>query len=115
MPPLFRRSPTDYGTLYTVLCLAQDMNVLVVGKERKTVIVLDLDLFNRAIKLRQSERNTNWILMMGTFHILFAALHALGKTVENSGIDMCGIESGAYTAAALRSIFTGKNYKRGLY
>lgn len=114
VPPLSRKSPTDYGTLYTILCLAQDMNVIVVGKDRKTVIVLDLDLYNRAIKLRESEKNTNWILMMGTIHICFAALHALAKTVENSGIDMCGIESGVYTAAALRSIFTGKNYKRGL-
>ena len=78
------------------------------------MIVLDLDLYNRAIKIRESEQNKNWILMMGTIHICFAALHALGKTVENSGIDMCAIESGVYTSAALRGIFAGKKYKRGL-
>lgn len=31
--PLFRRSPTDYGTLYTVLCLAQDISAEVVGPQ----------------------------------------------------------------------------------
>ena len=47
-------------------------------------------------------------------HILFATLHALGKTIENSGLDMSLIESGIYTCAAMRKIHLGKKYKRGL-
>lgn len=43
-----------------------------------------------------------------------AALHALGKTIDGSGLDTCAIESGAYTSAALRGIFRGKAYKRGI-
>ena len=41
-------------------------------------------------------------------------LHALGKTVDGSGLDVCTIEAGIYTSASLRRIFGGKAYKRGI-
>ena len=112
--PLFRTSPTDYGTLYTALQLTPGISATVVGSQRKTLITLDLDLYARALKIQQSVGNTNWILRAGALHIAFAALHALGKTVDGSGLDTCAIESGAYTSAALRGIFSGKAYKRGV-
>ena len=112
--PLFKTSPTDYTTLYTVLMLTQGISAFVVGPERKTIITLDLDLYNRALQIQQSVGNTNWILRAGVLHIVFAALHALGKTIDGSGIDTCSIESGTYTSAALRGIFNGKAYKRGI-
>ncbi len=58
--------------------------------------------------------NTNWILRAGVLHIALAALHALGKTLDGSGIDTCAIETGIYTSAALRGIYGGKAYKRGV-
>ena len=103
--PLFKTSPTDYGTLYTVLRLTQGISATVVGPQRKTLIMLDLDLYSRALKIQQSVGNTNWILRAGALHIAFATLHALGKTVDGSGLDTCAIESAAYTSAALRGIF----------
>lgn len=112
--PLFKTSPTDYGTLYTALQLTQGISATVVGPQRKTLITLDLDLYSRALKIQQSVGNTNWILRAGALHITFAALHALGKTIDGSGLDTCAIECGAYTSAALRGIFGGKAYKRGL-
>ena len=45
---------------------------------------------------------------------MFAALHALGKTVDGSGINTCANECGIYTSAALRGIYGGKAYKRGM-
>lgn len=112
--PLFKTSPTDYGTLYTALQLTQGISAIVVGPQRRTLITLDLDLYARALKIQQSTGNTNWILRAGVLHIAFAALHALGKTIDGSGLDTCAIESGAYTSAALRGIFGGKAYKRGI-
>jgi len=112
--PVFRTSPTDYGTLYTALQLTQGISATVIGPQRKTLITLDLDLYARALKIQQSVGNTNWILRAGELHIVFAALHALGKTIDGSGLDTCAIESGAYTSAALRGIFGGKAYKRGI-
>ena len=112
--PLFKTSPTDYATLHTVLMLTQGISAFVVGPDRKTLITLDLDLYNRALQIQQSVGNSNWILRAGILHIVFAALHALGKTIDGSGIDTCGIESGTYTSAALRGIYAGKAYKRGV-
>jgi len=83
----------------------------VIGPQRKTLITLDLDLYARALKIQQSVSNTNWILRAGALHIVFAALHALGKTIDGSGLDTCAIEIGAYTSAALREIFGDKAYK----
>jgi hypothetical protein len=112
--PLFKTSPTDYVTLHTVLMLTQGISAFVVGPERRTLITLDLDLYNRALQIQQSVGNTNWILHAGILHIAFAARHALGKTIDGSGIDMCAIESGTYTSAARHRIYGGKAYKRGI-
>ena len=112
--PLFKTSPTDFATLYAVLMLSQGIPSFVVGPERRTIITLDLDLYNRALRIQQSVGNTNWILRAGGLHIAFAALHALGKTIDGSGIDTCAIESGTYTSSALRGIYGGKAYKRGV-
>ena len=112
--PLLRTSPTDYGTLYTALMLCQGVSAVVVGPERRTMITLDLDRYSRTLKIQQSVGNTNWILRAGALHIAFAALHSLGKTCEGSGIDICAIECGIYTFAALQGIFSGKAYKRGM-
>ena len=56
----------------------------------------------------------NWILRVGIRHIVFTALHALGKTLEGSGTNMCASESGTYTPAAQLSGYGGKAYKWGL-
>lgn len=112
--PLFKTSPTDYGTLYTVLRLAQGISATVIDPQIKTLITLDLDLYSRALKIQQLVGDTNWILRAGALHIAFAALHAFGKTLDGSGLDTCAIESGAYTSAALRMISSGKAYKRGI-
>jgi len=53
--------------------------------------------------------NINWVLRAGALHIAFVDLHALGKTLDGSGIDTCSIESGTYTSAALRGIFGHKS------
>ena len=112
--PLLKTPPTNYGTLYTGLKMAQGISAEIVGPDRKTLITLDMDLYCRALKLQYSVQNSNWILRPGGLHIAFAALHALGKTIDGSGLDICSIECGTYTSAALRGIYSGKAYKRGM-
>ena len=112
--PLFRTSPTDYATLYTALCLTQDISATVVGPNRRTIITCDLDLYNRALQIQHSVGNKNWILMPGGLHLCFAVEHALGKTLEGSGIDTCAVECGTYSAAAMRGIYSGKAFKRAV-
>ena len=67
--------------------LTHGISAVVVGPERRTILTLDLDLYNRALQIQQAVGNTNRILRAGVLHIVFAALHALGKTVDGSGID----------------------------
>ena len=112
--PLFKSSPTDYSTLYTILCLTQEISAVVVGPECRTVITLDMDLYERALKIQQSVGNSNWVLRPGELCLVFCALHALGKYVEGSGLETCLVELGVYSPATLRQILNGKAYKRGL-
>ena len=114
MAPLLKISPTNYGTLYTALKLAQGISAEIVGPDRKTLMTLDMDLYWRGLCLQLSEGNTNWVLRPVGFHVVFSALHALRKTIDGSGLDICTIESGTYTSAALCGIYSGKAYKRGM-
>ena len=69
-----------YATLHTVLMVTQGISVDVIGTERRTLVMLDLDdIYNRDLQLQQSVGNNNWILRAGVLYISFAALHDLGK------------------------------------
>ena len=85
-----------------------------VGPHHKTVITLDLDLYERATKLQSSTGNRNWILRIGELHACFASLHAIAKYLEDSGLESISIESGLFSLSTIRQIFTGKWFKRGV-
>eukprot|EP00057_Strongylocentrotus_purpuratus_P007692 XP_011662166.1 PREDICTED: uncharacterized protein LOC105437364 [Strongylocentrotus purpuratus] len=112
--PLLRRPPTDYSSLFTILSLAQGISAAVVGPHKKTVITLDLDLYERATKLQSSTGNKNWILRIGELHACFASPHAIAKYLEDSGLESISIEAGLFSPSTIRQIFTGKWFKRGI-
>ena len=85
-----------------------------VGPEHKTIITLDLDLYERALQLQSSTRNANWILRVGELHACFASLHAIAKYLEGSGLESISVEAGIYSPATIRQIFTGKWFRRGV-
>ena len=107
-------SPTDYAMLYSILTLTQEISAVVVGPEGCTLITLDLDLYEWALKLQQSVKNNNWVLRAGELHVGFAVLHGLGKYIEGSGLDTVAIETVIYSPAAIWGIYTGKAFKRGV-
>ena len=109
--PLFKHSPTDYATLYTVLMLTQNISAVIVGHERRTVITLDLNLYERAMKILQSTGNSNWVLRAGELLIYMAALHDLAKYIEGSVLDTVAIETSIYSPAVVEAIYTGKAFK----
>ena len=112
--PLLRNSPKDWATLYTVLSMSQDISAVVVGPNKRVIITLDMDLYKQAIQLQESVKNKHWLLQPGHLHMFFADLHALGKVIEGSGLDTIAVESGIYSAAAIRGICAGKQYTRGV-
>ena len=50
--PLYPGSPTDWTNLYSALKMAQGINVAVTGN-KKTIITLDLQLYSKAMQLRE--------------------------------------------------------------
>ena len=53
------------------------------------------------------------ILRPGELHIVMAQLRTIGAFIENSGIDLCWIESEIYGPATVKQIIDGNHVKRG--
>lgn len=114
--PLVRAPANEWQTLITVLCHAQNINAIVVGTDRKTIVTLDMDLYARALKLQslKPDSTKHLVLRIGEFHTVLSALRAIGSIIEDSGIDAAWIEAGIYGPATTRQILEGKHVKRGL-
>lgn len=112
-PPLVAAPAHEWSTLLTVLMQAQCISVKVVGPTRKTVISLDLGLYQPAKKLQMARRDLkHLILRPGELHIVMAALRAIGAYIDNSGIDTCWIEAELYGPSTVKQILGGKHVKR---
>lgn len=79
MALLLLQSPTDYSTLFTALCLIQDIPVNGTGSEREAVITHDVDLHEQRIKLKTCLGESNWTLCPEELDYCFAAMHIFGK------------------------------------
>lgn len=101
-------SPT---ALYTALKLTMDINAIIVGEAKRTIVTLDLDLYERAVKLREAAKcHDKLILRMGDLHTIFAALKSLGRFIEGSGLEQIWIEKGLRGPATVRQVLSGKHY-----
>ena len=79
--PLYPGSPTDWANLHSALKMAQGINVAVTSN-KKTIITLDLQLYSKAMQLREkSDINEEFIFRLGELHIVFAMLNCIGKYI----------------------------------
>jgi len=93
---------------------AQNIKAKVVGPTRKTVISLDMGLYQPAKKLQMSRQDLNHLILRpGELHIVMAQLRAIGAFIENSGLDLCWLESDLYGPATVKQIIGGDHVKRG--
>ena len=115
MPPLIAAPVHKWPTLLTILMQAQKISSIVVGPDRKTVITLDMGLYQPAkIKLQMARNDLhNLILRPGELHILITVLRAIGCYVEDSGLDTCWLEADIYGPATIKQILEGNHVKRG--
>ena len=62
---------------------------LYTGWEGEATIVLDLDLYAKAYTLVHSRRDLRdrYVLCLGALHTVFAAIRAIGTSINCSGID----------------------------
>ena len=93
-PPL--ASPAhEWDTILTILKQSQKITATVVGDNQKTVITLDMQLYEKAVKLQlhKAPEFNNVLFRIGEMHTVMAALCALGDSIEDSGIDKAWLEA----------------------
>lgn len=92
-PPLIAAPAHEWQTLLTVLMQAQNIRTKVVGPTRKTVISLDMGLYELAKKPQMAHQDLKHIILRpGELHIVMAQLRTICSFMENSGLDLCWIE-----------------------
>ena len=93
---------------------AQDIKTTVVGQNRRTVISLDMGLYQPAKKLQMTRQDLGHIILRpGELHIVMAQLRTIGAFIENSGLDKCWVESDLYEPSTVKQILGGNHVKRG--
>ena len=113
-PPLVEAPAREWNTLLTILMQAQSITTKVVGPERKTMISLDMASYQPAKKLQMARNDLNHLILCpGELHIVMAQLRTIGAFIDNSGIDLCWIESELYGPATVKQIIDGNHVKRG--
>ena len=113
-PPLLAAPAHEWSTLLTIFIQAQQITAHVVGPGRKTVISLDMGLYQPAKKLQMARNDLSYLILRpGELHILMAQLRTLGSFIENSGVDLCWLESDLYGPTTVKQILEGKHVKRG--
>ena len=94
--------------------LAQHVNTYLCGG--KAIITMDLDLHERAMKLRNSRPDlmNSFILRLGELHIVFAEVCAIGSLCENTGIDDGWLKSDLLGPCTVPQVLTCSHMKRAL-
>ena len=104
-PPLIAAPAHEWQTLLTILMQAQDIKTTVVGQNRRTVISLDMGLYQPAKKLQMTRQDLGHIILRpGELHIVMAQLRTIGAFIENSGLDKCWVESDLYGPSTVKQL-----------
>ena len=114
-PPLIAAPAHEWQTLFTGLMQAQNITTIkIVGPTRKTVISLDMGLYQPAKKLQMAFQDLKHIILCpGERQIVMAQLQTISAFMEDSGLDLCWIESELYGPATVKQIINGEHVKRG--
>lgn len=73
----------------------------------------DMELYQPAKKLQIARQDLrNIILRPGELHIVMADLCTISAFIDNSGLDMCWLESELYSPATVKQILEGGHVKR---
>ena len=114
MPPLLPSPAHEWPTLLTILMQAQNISTSIVGPGRKTVISLDMGLYQPAKKLQMARNDLqHLILRPGELHVVMAQFLTIGAFIEDSGLDLCWIEADIYGPGTVKQILDGNHVKRG--
>ena len=86
--PLIPAQASFYSAIYTALILAHDISTWYSGDTTKTVISLDLDLYEKCYLLARANSTLKgkFILFVGELHPVFAHVRAIGTFINGSGL-----------------------------
>ncbi len=114
--PLIAAPAHEWQTLITVLKQTQQINCMVMGPDRKTVITLDMALYERAkqLEMTRDDCKGKWVLRLGEMHTVMAALRAAGNAIEDSGLEEAWSEADIYGPTTTRQILEARHMKRAL-
>ena len=106
----------DLSSIYTALKYAQHIRTWIDTAIGKTVITLDLDLYFRALQLVQSDdaMRNKFVLRLGELHAVFSQLRAIGRFIDNSGIDEAWIQADVFDPVVVKQILTCSHMKRAI-
>jgi len=115
--PLLSEVAHEWSTLLTVIMQASQLTRLAVGEDHPTVISFDMALYEKVVQLLDARPDLKRTVVsrLGELHVVMAALHALGASMENSGIDDAWIEAYFYGSATTRQILKCTHYKHALH
>jgi len=114
--PLIAAPAHEWQTLVTVLKHTEQINCVVVGLNRKTVITLDMALYERAkqLEMTRDDCKGKWVLRLGEMYTVLAALRAVGNAIEDSMLDEAWSEADIYGPITSRQILEAKHMKKAL-
>lgn len=94
----------------------QQINCKAMGPDRKTVITLDMALYERAKQLEMTRNDCKgkWVLRLGEMHTVMTALRAAGNTIEDSGLEEAWNKADIYGPTTTTQILEAKHMKRAL-
>ena len=84
---------------------------------RTTILLLDMDLYEKVFKLVNSRDGLRgkFILRVGELHVVFAHLRGIGKFILESGSDEAWLQAGWFDSiSAVKQIIDCKHMKRAV-
>ena len=87
---------------------AQNVTTWACGGSAKVVVLLDLDLYEKAYLLvnSNSELRRRFILCLGELHIVFAHIRGIESYVSNSGLDAAWMHANWFDSPCLLRLVT---------
>ena len=106
---------TDYKTVQECLRYAEEATQEV--GQLYTVTTFDLGVCMKAYPLtwKYPVKYQNHIVMIGTFHIIYAYFKMIGHKMNGSGLSDILTEAGLISSGSINGVLSGKHYSRAMH
>ena len=108
---------SSYKAVYTALMRAQGISAWSYGDSSKSIISLDLDLYEKCYMLVNSREDMRdkYILRLGELHAVFAHIRAIGALIVCSGMEDAWLEAESFDSdSVIRQVLECKHMKRAV-